>query len=54
MESPARLIAPYRYKSDTQEHRCEAEAKEYQEHPENFIGLDDFIAGEQAKKVVAI
>jgi hypothetical protein len=29
---------------------CEAGAKEYREHPENFINLDDFITGEQAKK----
>jgi hypothetical protein len=28
---------------------CEAGAKEYREHPENFISLDDFIVREQAE-----
>jgi hypothetical protein len=29
---------------------CEAGAKEYREHPENFISLDDFIAGDNGKE----
>jgi hypothetical protein len=28
---------------------CETGAKEYREHPENFISLDDFITREQTK-----